>query len=129
MRKATEMVHLRLGPEEMSALRALAARRGEPIAKVVRRILTRGLAGEAAADGVSAVEMAVRRVVREELKSQHDLIFRGAFQAALSAALITLIDSRAQKLEPEARKRAAAALRRRPDDDPAPLGDGDGDRR
>ncbi len=92
--------HLALDAETTDTLRSLAARRGETLAEVARRLLRRGLDLEAASDGKAAVEAIVRRVLRQELQQTRDLAFRGAFEAAVNQLVLKALFQAVRKEVP-----------------------------
>ncbi|PSR21768.1 MAG: hypothetical protein C7B43_21115 [Sulfobacillus benefaciens] len=80
--------HIRLEESTWEAVLAMATRRDEPIALLIRRLVKQGLAGEAAADGSAVVARTVRPVIRTELEALRKLLFRDAFDTAVTGQLM-----------------------------------------
>ena len=80
--------HIRLEESTWEAILAMATRRDEPIALLIRRLVKQGLAGEAAADGSAVVARTVRPVIRNELEALRKLLFRDAFDTAVTGQLM-----------------------------------------
>ena len=80
--------HIRLEESTWEAVLAMATRRDEPIALLIRRLVKQGLAGEAAADGSAVVARTVRPVIRNELEALRKLLFRDAFDTAVTGQLM-----------------------------------------
>ncbi len=80
--------HIRLEESTWEAILAMATRRDEPIALLIRRLVKQGLAGEAAADGSAVVARTVRPVIRTELEALRKLLFRDAFDTAVTGQLM-----------------------------------------
>ena len=66
----------------------MATRRDEPVALLMRRLIKQGLAGDAAADGSAVVARTVRPVIRAELEALRKLLFRDAFDTAVTGQLM-----------------------------------------
>ncbi|SFR11683.1 ribbon-helix-helix protein, CopG family [Desulfoscipio geothermicus] len=69
-----------------SLLKALAARRGETVSEVVRRLLKTSLGNEAAVDGVDVVAAALTKVIRRELKPVEDRMAKLTAKSAIAGA-------------------------------------------
>ncbi len=54
----------------------------------MRRLVKQGLAGDAAADGSAVVARTVRPVIRTELEALRKLLFRDAFDTAVTGQLM-----------------------------------------
>jgi len=80
--------HIRLEESTWEAVLAMATRRDEPVALLIRRLIKQGLAGEAAADGSAVVARTVRPVIRTELEALRKLLFRDAFDTAVTGQLM-----------------------------------------
>ncbi len=80
--------HIRLEESTWEAILAMATRRDEPVALLIRRLVKQGLAGEAAADGSAVVARTVRPVIRAEMEALRKLLFRDAFDTAVSGQLM-----------------------------------------
>ena len=80
--------HIRLEESTWEAVLAMATRRDEPVALLIRRLIKQGLAGEAAADGSAVVARTVRPVIRNELEALRKLLFRDAFDTAVTGQLM-----------------------------------------
>ena len=80
--------HIRLEESTWEAVLAMAARRDEPVALLIRRLVKQGIAGDAAADGSAVVARTVRPVIRTELEALRTLLFRDAFDTAVSGQLM-----------------------------------------
>lgn len=80
--------HIRLEESTWEAVLAMATRRDEPVALLIRRLVKQGLAGEAAADGSAVVARTVRPVIRTELEALRKLLFRDAFDTAVTGQLM-----------------------------------------
>jgi hypothetical protein len=114
--------HIRLEESTWEAVFAMATRRDEPVALLIRRLVKQGLAGEAAADGSAVVARTVRPVVRAELEALRKLLFRDAFDTAVSGQLMVWLvqehlasNRRLDELKgviADARQRGAERLRR-----------------
>ena len=114
--------HIRLEESTWEAILAMAARRDEPVALLIRRLVKQGIAGEAAADGSAVVARTVRPVIRTELEALRKLLFRDAFDTAVSGQLIVWLiqehlasHRRLDELKAvlaDARQRGAERLRR-----------------
>jgi hypothetical protein len=83
--------HIRLEESTWKAILAMANRRGEPAALLIRRLVKQGLAGEAAADGSAVVARTVRPVIRTELEALRKLLFRDAFDTAVTGQLMVCL--------------------------------------
>lgn len=118
-------LQVRVSQEIADSVKALASRRGLPVAELTRRLIKQGISRDAARDAVASVENAVRRVIREELKTEHDLNYKAAFSAAMTVALIREFGNAEDMnaVEAAARQYAAATLRRHAVNlaEPAPL--------
>ena len=114
--------HIRLEESTWDAVMAMATRRDEPVALLIRRLVKQGIAGEAAADGSAVVARTVRPVIRTELEALRKLLFRDAFDTAVSGQLIVWLiqehlasHRRLDELKAvlaDARQRGAERLRR-----------------
>ena len=114
--------HIRLEESTWEAILAMATRRDEPVALLIRRLVKQGLAGEAAADGSAVVVRTVRPVIRAELEALRKLLFRDAFDTAVTGQLMVWLvqehlasHRRLDELKgviAEARQRGADRLRR-----------------
>ena len=114
--------HIRLEESTWEAILAMATRRDEPVALLIRRLVKQGLAGEAAADGSAVVVHTVRPVIRAELEALRKLLFRDAFDTAVTGQLMVWLvqehlasHRRLDELKgviAEARQRGADRLRR-----------------
>lgn len=98
-----------------AALRSEALRQGISVAALVRKLLARGLAEEAAAAYPEAVTEIVRRAIEPSENRLNDLIFRVAEAAAtaMHLNLLTLERMGAEDVEglhEEARKKAVCYL-------------------
>ncbi len=80
--------HIRLEESTWEAILAMATRRDEPVALLMRRLIKQGLAGDAAADGSAVVARTVRPVIRTELEALRKLLFRDAFDTAVTGQLM-----------------------------------------
>jgi hypothetical protein len=80
--------HIRQEESTWEAILAMATRRDEPVALLIRRIVKQGLAGEAAADSSAVVARTVRPVIRTELEALRKLLFRDAFDTAVTGQLM-----------------------------------------
>ena len=80
--------HIRLEESTWEAILAMATRRDEPVALLIRRLIKQGLAGDAAADGSAVVARTVRPVIRTELEALRKLLFRDAFDTAVTGQLM-----------------------------------------
>ena len=80
--------HIRLEESTWEAILAMATRRDEPVALLIRRLVKQGLAGEAAADGSAVVARTVRPVIHAEMEALRKLLFRDAFDTAVSGQLM-----------------------------------------
>ncbi len=80
--------HIRLEESTWEAILAMATRRDEPVALLMRRLIKQGLAGDAAADGSAVVARTVRPVIRAELEALRKLLFRDAFDTAVTGQLM-----------------------------------------
>lgn len=117
--------HIRLEESTWEAVLAMATRRDEPIALLIRRLIKQGLAGEAAADGSAVVARTVRPVIRTELEALRKLLFRDAFDTAVTGQLMVWLvqdhlasHRRLDELKgviADARQRGADRLRRNAD--------------
>ncbi|MGB9860272.1 MAG: hypothetical protein ACPLQP_10095 [Moorellaceae bacterium] len=115
-------VFLRMDEDLLNALKALAARRKEPMAVVVRNLLSRALAEENAADGKDVITDAVRKAMRDVLKPVEDRMAKLAAKAAMAAATSMYLNTEVigelgkhdvLRIYDLARKKAAAYLRER----------------
>ncbi len=114
--------HIRLEESTWEAVLAMATRRDEPVALLIRRLVKQGLAGEAAADGSAVVARTVRPVIRTELDALRKLLFRDAFDTAVTGQLMVWLvqehlasHRRLDELKgviADARQRGAERLRR-----------------
>ena len=114
--------HIRLEESTWDAVMAMATRRDEPVALLIRRLVKQGIAGDAAADGSAVVARTVRPVIRTELETLRKLLFRDAFDTAVSGQLIVWLiqehlasHRRLDELKAvlaDARQRGAERLRR-----------------
>ncbi len=114
--------HIRLEESTWEAVLAMATRRDEPVALLIRRLVKQGLAGEAAADGSAVVARTVRPVIRTELEALRKLLFRDAFDTAVTGQLMVWLvqehlasHRRLDELKAvvaDARQRGAERLRR-----------------
>lgn len=114
--------HIRLEESTWEAVLAMATRRDEPVALLIRRLIKQGLAGEAAADGSAVVARTVRPVIRIELEALRKLLFRDAFDTAVTGQLMVWLvqehlasHRRLDELKgvvADARQRGAERLRR-----------------
>ena len=115
-------LHIRFEDDLLEAVASLAARRREAVATVVRRLVKQGVAGEAAADGRAVVARAVQPVIRAELNQWRTLLYRSAFDTAVSGQLMVWLvqehlagQQRLEELKAviaDARQRGAERLRR-----------------
>lgn len=80
--------HIRLEESTWEAILAMATRRDESVALLIRRLVKQGLAGEAAADGSAVVARTVRPVIHAEMEALRKLLFRDAFDTAVSGQLM-----------------------------------------
>ena len=80
--------HIRLEESTWEAILAMATRRDEPVALLMRRLIKQGLAGDAAADGSVVVARTVRPVIRAELEALRKLLFRDVFDTAVTGQLM-----------------------------------------
>lgn len=118
--------HIRLPDGLGQALRALAVQRKEPVAVVVRNLLSKALAEEAAADGKDVIKDAVRQAMRDVLKPTEERLAKLAAKAAIAAATSMYLNTQAiadlgknnaVELYRLARSKAAAYLREK-DEEP-----------
>ncbi|NMP23490.1 hypothetical protein [Sulfobacillus harzensis] len=129
--------HIRLEESTWEAVLAMAARRDEPVALLIRRLVKQGIAGDAAADGSAVVARTVRPVIRTELEALRKLLFRDAFDTAVSGQLIVWLiqehlasHRRIDELKAviaDARQRGADRLRRNAESELLALWDDDND--
>lgn len=115
-------LHVRLDNDVYNAVVAVAARRGESANRVLTRFVKQGVAGNAAEDGRIVVSRAIRPVVHEEVNRWRPLLFRTAFDTAVTGQILTwwLQDYLASgnrveempRIIADARKRGAERLRR-----------------
>lgn len=127
--------HIRLEEETWEAVLTMATRRNEPVALLIRRLVKQGLAGEAAADGSAVVARTVRPVVRTELEALRKLLFRDAFDTAVTGQLMVWLvqehmvsHRRLNELKgviADARQRGADRLRRNAETELLALWEGD----
>ncbi|EIV99935.1 hypothetical protein ThesiDRAFT1_0953 [Thermoanaerobacter siderophilus SR4] len=114
-------------PEDIyDALVNLASRRSEPISAVARRMLTESITTEAANDGIDKVTEAVRKAMRDVLKPAEDRLAKLSAKTAVAAATAMYLNVQtiadmgkndAVELYQEARKKAAAYLKERDDEE------------
>ncbi len=107
------------------------------MATVVRRLVKQGVAGEAAADGRAVVARAVQPVIRAELNQWRTLLYRSAFDTAVSGQLMVWLVQEhlagRQRLEElkaviaDARQRGAERLRRNAESELLTLWEGEAD--
>ncbi|MBO8129274.1 MAG: hypothetical protein H0Z39_08775 [Peptococcaceae bacterium] len=118
-------IHLRVEDDLHKQLKAFAKQRGEPMAVVVRRLLRSALANQAAVDAVDVVSVAVRKVIRAELKPTENRMAKLAAKAAIAAATAMYLNTQtiedlgkrdALDLYRRARVKAVAYLRASDDD-------------
>lgn len=67
------------------ALMALAAKRKESKADVVRRLLREGIGKEAAADGLDTISLFLRKIIRNELKPVEERMAKLTAKTAIAA--------------------------------------------
>lgn len=130
--------HIRLEESTWEAVLAMATRRDEPVALLIRRLLKQGLAGEAAADGSAVGARTVRPVIRTELEALRKLLYRDAFDTAVSGQLMVWLvqehlasHRRLEELKgviADARQRGADRLRRNAESELLALWEGDDER-
>ncbi len=130
--------HIRLEESTGQAILAMATRRDEPVALLIRRLVKQGLAGEAAADGSAVVARTVRPVVRAELEALRKLLFRDAFDTAVTGQLMVWLvqehlasHRRLDELKgviADARQRGADRLRRNAESELPALWENDDER-
>jgi len=115
-------VFLRMDEDLLNALKALAARRKEPMAVVVRNLLSRALAEENASEGKDVITDAVRRAMRDVLKPVEERMAKLASKAARAAATSMYLNVEVigelgkhdvLRVYEEAQKRAVAYMRER----------------
>ncbi|MCG0278982.1 MAG: hypothetical protein L5656_10755 [Thermanaeromonas sp.] len=118
-------VYLRMDEDLLNALKALAARRKEPMAVVVRNLLSRALAEENAVEGKDVITDAVRRAMRDVLKPVEERMAKLASKAARAAATSMYLNTEVigelgkhnvLQIYEMARKKAVAYLREQDDD-------------
>jgi len=126
------LLQTRITQDMADALNAAAARHGLSVNEQARRLLAQGISRDAAHDATAAIEEIVRRVVRREIATTHDLAFRASFYAIAATSMVRslwlnesstwpLSVSDADSLWAEIRKDTANILRQKfdlpPDDD------------
>lgn len=112
----TRYLHFGIDDELHATLRAEAARRGLPVANLVRDLLTYAMAEEAAVEGRDAIDRAVRRALKPAEERLARLIARAAMAAATAMYLNTQVIADTGKhdaveLYQQARKKAAIYLK------------------
>lgn len=65
-------IKIRLLPETFKSLKLIASKNNEPVAVVVRRILSKNVSEEAVIDNINTVSDVVRRVVRDVIRAETD---------------------------------------------------------
>ena len=78
-------LNIRVDQATYNLLQTQAARRGESISQVARRILYRNLQFEAAADSQDALTSAVRKALRQELRLTEKLLLDMSSKAVVAA--------------------------------------------
>ncbi len=132
-RKNPVCLHIYVSKELEDSLKALAARHNLPVTELTRRLINQGISRDAAHDATAAIESMVRRVIRRELKTVHDLAFRSAFNSLVANNMVRAIwmntpstwplsSEAANALEGEIRGDVARMMRRKFE---PPLGDED----
>ena len=72
-------------------LKTLASRHNLSVNELARRLLKQGVSRDAAHDATATIEAMVRRVVRKEIATTHDLAFRAAFNAIAATSMVRAI--------------------------------------
>ena len=115
-----QRITLRLDDTTNQMLEALAAKRGESVSEVARRILTKNLQSEIALDAQDVLIAAVRKAIAAELRQTENRLASLSAKAAISASTAEYIASYITKLcgEPNVqgvrdtcRKRAVAYVK------------------
>lgn len=108
--------------ELLAAIKAEAARQGVSVAALVRQILSQALAERAAAEGVQAVEKAVRQAIKPAEDRLAKLVVKAARAAATSMYLnVQVLADLGQHdivdLYNQAQKKAIGYIREKDDDE------------
>lgn len=82
IRTAPHEVRFMVSEELYDLLQTVSASHGESVAETARRILHRGLQGDAVGNGSQVLAETMRYVLREELRGTRDLAFIAAFHSA-----------------------------------------------
>lgn len=117
-------IHLRLDEETERKLKSLSKERGEPVAVIVRRYISEGLAVEAAVSSLDIIRSATREVIRNEIKPLENRLAKLNVKTGMSSAtamfmLVQTLDDLGKHdsvgIYEKARKKAYAYIKDRND--------------
>lgn len=128
MKKEVKAITVRLDMETFNALQLLAQQRGEHVAVITRRVIEDYLASKSAVDGVDVISVALRKVIRAELKPTEERLAKINAKTAIGALTSMYLNYfvikegkfnmglSPKELYEEARVKAVADLRQRDQD-------------
>jgi negative regulator of replication initiation len=112
-------IRIRIDEELDSMISAIAVRRGETKAEVIRRLLRKGVEEENAKDSIDPVAIAVRKAMADVLRPVEERLAKINAKSAIAAATVQYMTMQlyhdmgkdAMALYEEARKRAVAFVK------------------